>query len=158
MDNKLRIERLTELQGMLTHHDQLFKKVARFDIRSWFETGRAFRDCGTAACALGSACLHKPFIKQGLGLTTVFHDHHKYPTINGKDYERDGWSVGAEFFGITYGESEYLFDPGHYYPGHYYNADDYGLDEKPVQNVKPEHVAKRVEKLINKYKGENNES
>ncbi len=64
MDNNLRIERLTELQGMLTHHHLLFKGKAEFYLGQW--EGEYSKGCGYAACALGSACLHQPFIEQGL--------------------------------------------------------------------------------------------
>lgn len=140
MDNKLRLERLTELQGMLTHHDQLFKNLY-FDMGTWFDPKDGHEDqqknvtasCGTAACALGSAALHKPFMKQGLRISG------DVPVFKG-EY---GEAAGAKFFGITDMESASLFDPSEY---------------EDWFNVSTTEVADKVAALIEKYKGENNES
>ena len=153
IDNETRLERLTELQGMLTHHDQLFtKKKVRFDIRNWAKLDYfdSETECGTAACALGSAALYEPFAKAGLCLSG---GESGSPVCD--SYE--GYSAGAEFFGITPDESLFLFSPGaygdrsHEYPTAPELNAIYGFME-PVRNVTPEHVAARVGKLIEKYK------
>ena len=101
---------------MLTHHDQIFPKV-KFDIRVW-SSSVEIQDCGTAACALGSACLYEPFRKQGLGLCSpggvkVWPYLTGIRNVPGCD-SPDGFEVGAAFFGISYSESKSLFNPGAY--------------------------------------------
>ncbi len=144
MDNKLRLERLTELQGMLTHHDQIFKKKIRFDIDLWQD------DCGTAACALGSACSHKPFIEAGLEIGKYNDSNNFWPRLDGEI----GFEAGAKFFGITEDESQFLFDPDTYNdPEDYELCEKYGFKDENL-SVKPDDVALRVAKLIEKYKEE----
>ncbi|PHS61030.1 MAG: hypothetical protein COB09_18965 [Thalassobium sp.] len=147
MENELRIERLTMLADMLDRHDELFKVV--FDIRQWgseaihYETKQHEPElCGSAACALGSAAMYPPFMKQGLRLrydstgfmvrkdsnvlkedVTPFYDGHA-------DFMAGSW-----FFGITGGESCELFD-----------GDEYGYTK-----VTAAMVAERVRKLIKVY-------
>lgn len=134
-----RLERLKELEYMLLNHNTLFKTPKRksgikFDIDLWCGV-KEEPNCGTPACALGSACLHPPFIKQGLKLVKerTRYETLIYPrTRNGAE----GFDAGQEFFGITNSESMYLFSPETY---------------EYKRKVTARDVANRVRKLIKKY-------
>lgn len=156
MDKKVRLKRLNQLKVMLDNHKKLFPEV-KFDIETWMAEGESCSiesgTCGTAACALGSAALYGPFNKEGL-------------KINGgsphfKGFK--GFDAGQNFFGISYPESEYLFDPQQYnderYVGHDYNPHNVSEKvlklDKAITDVKPKHVSARVAVLIKHY--ENNE-
>jgi hypothetical protein len=135
MKNDIRLKRLKRLKRMLDNHDKLFTKT-KFNINGWCLTkvNKKGEVCNTAACALGSACLYKPFMKEGLKL-----DGNNLPT-----YKRhEEFDAGAKFFGITDSESNYLFSPSAYNSSYL---------EKPIKNVKPKHVALRVQELIKQYK------
>lgn len=59
------LRRLRMLKNMLLHHDELFApKNIEFDLNDWYYSYP--NDCGTAACALGSAMLLKEFQQEGL--------------------------------------------------------------------------------------------
>lgn len=94
-----------------------------FEIGYWKDT----RDCGTVACALGWAGSDPRFKAEGLQL-----EHPSYaPYFQGFT----GYAAGAQFFGITRGQSEYLFNPDEYAPG---------LNEQ----VTPADVIARIEELL----------
>lgn len=126
MKNELRLSRLHELRSMLLNHNKLFPEI-KFNMDHW--------KCGTAACALGSACLHKPFSDKGLKVhaNSVTYKHYE-------DYE-----AGEEFFGITSQESDWLFNPERY------RTSKGGFFVDIQRSVKPKHVARRVTMLIDKY-------
>jgi len=139
MRKTARIRRLKELSYMLKNHDKLFKEVA-FSISCWHtrqegvgcgvlfgrnKDKQKSYSCGTAACALGSAALHKPFIKAGLSF-----DICNSPSYKG---ERDFYA-GSCFFGIGYDASINLFANSSY--------------KNPPTAAK---VARRVDSLIKKY-------
>lgn len=147
MENQTRIRRLKQLSYMLKNHDTIFPKV-KFNLRLWKGTEES---CGTAACALGSACLYQPFVEAGLGL----HDHipitqaaYKEVTQDAQPIFQGKWEfeAGADFFGITSRESVNLFAPTEY-------TAEYGK-----ARICPGAVAKRVDQLIKQYGGENAES
>lgn len=129
MDKKTRLKRLSQLKYMLENHKDLFKNV-KFDMGCWLDKGAGkLGDCGTAACALGSACIYPPFQKQGLMPAKDYR-------WNGAAYEgAEGFAAGEKFFGITYSESHGLFDP----------------DSYEAIKPKPSTVAKKVDKLIKRY-------
>lgn len=164
MNKKLRLERLTELEYMLLNHKKIFKsRGVSFDLGNWAQKisdlveaklfnkqiGKAPQEktiCGSAACALGSAALYDPFIKQGLKLVANSIDaiekegaeipEYEYelefiPTYRGFKQEQ----AGAKFFGITDEESSNIFMPWNY----------------TQSNPTPKDVAKRVKSLINQY-------
>lgn len=69
--------------------------------------------CGTTACALGLAMLSGEFTEWGLGGSAeILGDNEVQlaPSCN----DETGFNAGAELFGITYHDSEYLFDPSSY--------------------------------------------
>lgn len=167
MDKRTRLRRLKKLQYMLENHETIFSKPSRnnangairFDINRWYSS------CGTAACALGSACFYKPFREEGLKIK-------KEPMLapspafkKSRDFE-----AGARFFGISFMESYYLFFPSAYVKRDNSTTASYafeGFKERSSfatsglralstsGNVKPHHVAKRVAKLITHYKTTN---
>lgn len=85
-------------------------------------------DCGTAACAFGSAALYGPFREMGLR----FDETYGWPTFAGKI----SMPAAEEFFDISEKEAEYLFGPASY----------------PKQPITPLIVAARVRELIDKEK------
>ena len=129
---------------MLRNHDQIFPDLA-FNLVVWnaqnigspdsilrersFYSPKEYkkaRDCGTAACALGSACYYKPFKKLGLKMDKSW-DIPSYKKEN-------GFEAGMKFFGLTRAENERLFDVQYY-----------------KKHPSPKQVAKKVDRLINKY-------
>lgn len=164
MNKKLRIERLTELEYMLLNHKKVFKAQGIiFDLGNWaekvcdytaakiFSKKKGVADkkelCGSAACALGSAAIHDPFVKQGLclkndgvssesetdedGLEIIKYEADFIPFYKGAE----GVNAGAKFFGIDDYEADHLFMPGAY----------------DNDNPSAKEVAVRVRKLINDY-------
>lgn len=148
-----RLERLEMLQDMLERHDEIFGKDVKFDIRMWFtDDDNVRKDCGTAACALGSAACYPPFMTMGLNIQDWqgkkpgeedFSARHSDVCYDGEE----GCSAGAEFFGITRQESEWLFNPDEYLTKDGYNYTDQALP----RFVKPKVVAHRVGVLIEYY-------
>lgn len=61
------------------------------------------QDCGTLACAVGWACAHPEFQKQGLKWDGT-------PIYRRRDgLRRFGWEAVESFFGIHYGLARFLF-------------------------------------------------
>lgn len=131
---------------MLNNHDKLFPRV-KFDMATWGDvknTDRAEKrsaenkphlvSCTTAACAAGSACIHKPFMQEGLRFKYVtpggFYQEHFTPAYNGMS----SWDALSEFFGIEFGQTRNLFDPSTY--------------DKNFDDITPKHVAQRVRELL----------
>ena len=157
MDNNERLSRLKELKHMLAHHDELFaSKGTKFDIAFWSDSPDIEHSCGTAACALGSACFHKPF--QELGLKMEVHPHpfawdRNIPKMNNQP-SYGGYinmSAGAEFSGISTYESAFLFDPMHYDFVSGPLEKEYGAPPLESRKVTACDVAKRVAFLIERY-------
>lgn len=127
--------RLKMLHKMLVNHHKIFKEVM-FDQCTFGKklSGKVARNactghwCKTAACALGSAALYKPFKKMGLKVNRASDS-----VIFGN---RENYAAGEKFFNITERQSEYLF-------GTHYNME--------TSDVTPFDVADRVEELIKKY-------
>lgn len=118
MNNQLRLSRLTELKKMLDTHQKLFPDIS-FNMVSWLQRMSPFRKtckigkkeaCGTAACALGSAAIHPPFIRQGLRMRVERGDNEGEPYYLGKS----GYEAGEKFFGITDEEAQKIFSPEEY--------------------------------------------
>lgn len=144
MDNRTRLRRLKMLKDMLLKHDEYFPE-AKFDITVWVgEDGVQKLDCGTAACALGSACFYKPFNKLGLRM----HER-GWPVYMDEDGDiHDSLEAAVHFFGIRYFETKWLFMPRNYVnkKGEYYSL-------KTINKyVTPEVVAKRVDILMESYR------
>lgn len=157
-----RLKRLNELAFMLENHDKIFgaevteltarnaNGVVKFDICQW--TGK--HGCGTAACALGSAALYKPFIKAGLKIIK------SVPTFK----DNDEWEAGAAFFKITFQESIFLFDPYAYQKhgilsssGDIYKEEiGFSGEDDLTESVTARHVLGRVRKLIALYEKNEN--
>lgn len=72
-------------------------------------------DCGTAACAVGLACISGAFARSGLSYSITI-DSGLMPTFrrpDGKTYRNWGTATPA-FFGITRKQSDFLFTPWRY--------------------------------------------
>ena len=108
------------------------------------EEGRDSRqsfECGYAACALGQAALHPPFVAQGLGIKMMGQSGHIYYQPDATDCKCYHTVAGAEFFGLNLREAQFLFNPEEYYyescfksmiyavENAEYDTDDYFLDE-----------------------------
>lgn len=100
----------------------------RFNINGWV----CQRGCGTAACAAGwYAIATAPELKWNIK-----------PGEKAFIYSADGvqmnYASWGEHFGISWRESEYLFDPGHY-----------GLDYRDEKrDVRKDAVLKRIRAFI----------
>ena len=77
------------------HDPDWSKEVTNKDLLS--------QDCGTLACAVGWACAHPEFQKQGLG----WDGSPVYRPKGGR--RRFGWDAAESFFGIHYGLAKFLF-------------------------------------------------
>lgn len=136
MNSKLRLQRLYDFHHLMANYEEYFKiEKIPFNMHVWY-AGEVKHACGTAACALGAACLLPQFRKQGLKLKADWvGDRRPMPTYAG---ER-GEEAGEKFFGITKIEADCLFYP--------YN---YRINGCYVE-VTPAMVANKIQKLINKY-------
>lgn len=112
-------DRMLTLIDMLENHDEYFPEV-KFDINDWVNP------CGTAACALGSAALYKPFMDEGL---EMYGAEPKYKSMT-------GYSAGSYFFDISINDSHYMFDPF-----------EYPFDE----HITPQMVADRAKEVMERY-------
>lgn len=131
------VERLTAMRGILNMHERAQKKgelcklngeSRTFDMGTW--------DCDMAACALGSASMNPWFKERGLYASKDVIDAIGFDSIPVYKGNR-GCEAGAEFFGITLEESEYLFSIQRY--------------EGNSDSISPEMVRDRVDELIKKY-------
>ena len=157
--NERRVERLIELRRVLRNHARaearaeargiapfddwgdpqvackIGDKRVAWDMSNWLmpydNDDPARIRCDTAACALGSAALDPWHNAQGL----------RFPKKGGwAPYyggSTDGVEAGRRFYGITYGESEWLFIPEQY---------------PARRNVRPTDVIARVNSLIKHYR------
>ena len=91
-----RIELETWRSRSVNSHDPNWgKEVTNKDLLS--------QDCGTLACAVGWACAHPEFQKQGLRWDGG-------PIYRRRDgLRRFGWEAVESFFGIHYGLAKFLF-------------------------------------------------
>ena len=127
---EVRLKRLGMLYEMMLNHKQLFKDV-EFNICLWIDKQNnryQQNKCGTAACALGSACLYPPFRKMGLRYDAdqipYFRNHREF-------------AAGAVFFGISEDEAKWLFMSARY-----------GIQPDAIF---PRMVARRIKHLIKLY-------
>lgn len=159
--NERRIERLIELRRVLRNHARAEARAAAkgvqpqdfwgdpqvackigdkrvaWDMDNWRmlydNADPVSRRCDTAACALGSAALDPWHNAQGLRFPK---NDEWVPYYGGST---DGVTAGKRFYGITYGESEWLFIPENY--------------PNPA-DVRPTDVIARVNSLIKHYRDE----
>lgn len=138
--SQMKTDRLTELCTVL-------RKIPRenFNLELWIDNFQNEKtdisnlsikqkiNCGTVCCAIGWACSHKPFIKQGFVLE--MDGRHGWPVYKNET----GWEAIEKFFKIPTEVAHYLFS-------------DYSYKKAP----KPQKVINRIQKIMtNKrfYKG-----
>lgn len=158
MRKETRIKRLKQLKYLMDNHAEIFGKEGgdnvngkiKFDIDGWSDeiSPSANKGCGTAACALGSACYYKPFNKAGL---KIIGESFRSPSYkNSVDF-----SAGAHFFGIHHRESSFLFSPSSYkaVKSEYGSARWFAKSKlKSVRGkIQPKHVSERIALLIKHY-------
>lgn len=140
-------ERLTTFETLLRNIRTMVPTITYFDMGDWIDRTRTDEKnevydfplvklqedhtCGTAACALGSAGLYKPFRDQGL-ITTVDCVVFK-PDPETDETQHYGFVAGAEFFDITIEQSKLLFSTHSYEEG---------------VTTTPEMVADRVKQIL----------
>lgn len=126
------LDRIREFDRLLNSLDP-----DKFDMSYWH--------CGTSACALGHACMHPPFMEQGLHLN--FKVHYPYPVFE----EFFGHKAGAEFFGLYEEDARYLFNPEKYFD----NGEVFSVEEltELAKAIHPKEVSHRLRHLMKeKYK------
>jgi hypothetical protein len=100
----MEIQRLLRLAKRLDNIPARSRKAnhehPHFDMSDWMREG----DCGTAACAVGHACLLKEFNKQGLRIEKA-DDGHWTPVFDGVK----SWFAVTTFFGLKQGHASRLF-------------------------------------------------
>lgn len=94
--------RLHLLVHMLRHHGFYFPKV-EFDLDDWVQKKEG---CGTAACAVGSACMWKPFNIMGLHYEEYSWGIAPWGPVFNKRYH---WGAVQEFFGLTHNTAMEFF-------------------------------------------------
>lgn len=108
---KMNVERLQHLQAIL-QSIKVPKSGLGFNLRDWH---RVRPDCGTTACACGWAGLDPVFNEQGFSLTDKLSGSDGLiPMFTDNGYTVHGWTAVELFFGLTYGESDYLFSANSY--------------------------------------------
>jgi len=119
--NKKRLLKLADLLDA----DAKNKKGIKFDLNQWARPASSevqFTedegvpvDCGTAACAVGLACISGAFKRSGFYYRLCYCEGpsrlHVVPTFNGKE----DMDAVDEFFDISCAESNHLFQ-AHSYP------------------------------------------
>lgn len=135
------VDRLKELHSLL-----LSIPESHFDLSIWMvgfnEADQTFdklsNECGTSACAIGWACTHPEFNKQGLR-----YEHS--PSFGNSGFpvygEYEDWEAVRRFFNISDMLAETLFIESNY--NKYY---DYGTD---TYKIRPLDVADRIQVVIN---------
>lgn len=124
--NKRRLLKLADL----LEADAKNKKGIKFDLavvarkapagdRTWMEDYEPREavpvDCGTAACAVGLACISGAFARSGLSysITKDYGLLPKFRRPDGKVFSK--WATApTAFFGLTTEESDFLFTPWSY--------------------------------------------
>ncbi len=136
MKNHVRMKRLYQFLHLMENYNEYFREEEiEFNISNWFK-GELRHGCGTAACALGAACLYPPFKRAGLKLRIEKEWGVPCPTFKGSVE----LNAGEIFFGITYEEAADLFFGSRYRTG--------------WAGTRPHHVATKIRKLIKKYSKE----
>ncbi len=123
-----RLRRLKHLHALLLRN-AFDEKGARFHLSAWIgkvnedttvkstfdrppDVDKLGFNCGTAACVLGLACLDPDFRSEGLTIAWSAIGDMLRPHFDGfSDY-----NAGREFFGLTFSETNHLFDPWFYPP------------------------------------------
>lgn len=116
-------ERLIELHRMLSEVPEEYFDMGIFGTRDFQNL-----ECGSAACALGWAAVHPPFVEQGLRYideVPVYGDFRNY-------------YAGGVFFGLTRQQCMDLFNPSRY-------------DVEDEETIKPTDVMARIRDLIGYY-------
>lgn len=144
MDKRTKLRRFNLLVDMLENHKKHFPKV-KFDLAFWAKNNKSNSKieclldgtCKTAACAIGSAMLFKPFNK--MGLHGRFHNSHgNFAGGSGRSdfvpvYKHyKSWYAVHEFFNLSEPDADYLFQQ----------------DSYETKNPTPKTVANRVKKFI----------
>ena len=121
----MNVERLKELTKLLSTIPE-----TNFDLDAWSGGENLIGveqqyliKCGTVCCAVGWACSHPPFVKQGL-----HWDSCDYPAYQ----DSNAWGAVEAFFEIPVEVAEYLFD----------------MDSYNLLNVKPKDVIDRINDII----------
>jgi len=121
-------ERLTKLADLMD-----VTPPEKFDITSWC--------CGTAACAVGTACLNPWFNSEGLSFRGNIPC---YKDLSSSEYaEVTHWTAVSKFFEISLEHAHYLF-LGVSYVDDFDEETDY--EEDIV--VTPAQVAERIREFI----------
>jgi hypothetical protein len=133
-------KRLLKLARLL-EEDAKNKKGVKFDLgviaapaditTGWVGRWKPGIDCGTAACAVGLACLSGAFKRAGLGYV-MRNPVQIVPSYRGEE----GWGTEQVFFGITHVESRFLF-----------NACSYPYAQR-TGAVGERSVARRIRKFV----------
>lgn len=89
------------LQQMVTMLRELpVDGMIGFDLGNWYDSEHP---CGTAACAVGHACLNPVFIRQGLTLDRgILFESPKFGDAH-------GWDAVEAFFGLEPSDAKFLF-------------------------------------------------
>ena len=123
----MNVERLKELTKLLSTIPE-----TNFDLSAWVGSGgsnilnidkQSLIDCGTVCCAVGWACSHPPFVKQGL-----HWDSCDYPAYQ----DSSAWDAVEAFFEIPLEVAEYLFL----------------MDSYNIANIRPQDVIDRINDII----------
>lgn len=128
------IERLQKLHDLLGNLKTEFPHM-KFDINDWSKPDDG---CGTAACAVGFACIHPWFNEQGLIPVGTKHDW--WPALDPTIFPGypsgalEAWVAIRAFFELDHRTAEYLFS------GYRYRED---------VDVTPEMVQARIMEVIN---------
>ncbi len=139
--NRHRLTRLIFLMENLTTE---LPQLTRFDMGKWFDKKSKggvslcpiITECGTAACALGAACLWPEFQEQGLKLHSfnngIANSPGAVPTFN-NEY---AGNAGELFFDLSAGDTDSIFYSGEY-------------SHRPIT---PRDVAQKIKNLLSKGK------
>jgi len=112
----MNVDRLQHLSGLL-RKDAADPTGVKFDLSSWASTREHNEtpkmSCGTAACAIGVACLSKEFEDEGFSYEI---SSYRYPEINitPKFKHSIGWFAVRNFFELDRFECAWLFYDSNY--------------------------------------------
>lgn len=142
------IERLQELHRVAELHAavngdkpvKLNGESRKLDMHLWA--------CETSACLLGSYCL-TDMGKQYFRMAIVVGPRYTPRLINGNDME-DPMELAADHFGITYRDSQILFDPSEY-EDHECDFTEVDEDEDSEAPILASAVLERTREILNQY-------
>lgn len=122
---------VTRLQHLITILQAVEPRQLRMKL--WFSELRHGQPaCGTAACAIGHACLDPEFNKQGLSIWEG------RPAVSPNEFS---WSAVTKFFDLTTDQAGYLFDESCYNP--------FGREDGPEPgDITPALVIERIKDLL----------